>query len=639
MRPPLPSPASPASLSSPSSLRSASSAIRAGLAVLGAATALVAGPARASELRFSDTAPGGIVATGNTLGLSKDVDQNGPGLRDSIGTFVSLDATVDDTPANPANPYPLGTTADWHHNGSAAFLQLREGGTELGFAEVLYAELLWGGSYNYGGEDVTADLDTSVTLAADGESIQVAPDPTTALTVAEIALTGFPVNYYLRSADVTAFVRTHRSAEYAVRGVPATQTDLINSLNAAGWTLVVAYRDDTEPLRNLTIFVGGSFVDEDTQEDYAVSGFCAPPSGEIVGRAAFSAIEGDANLVGDQFLIAPATDGAFVPLAGPNNPANNFFCSQLNDPAGELDAAGTFGDVNHDAALGSNVAGGRQGWDVTSVALSSAEGHLVQGQRSAVLRAITTGDSFVPSLAAFQIDVNAPNLTTSAFTPDQDAVDLGDQLVVTSSARNTGLADASALRFRLTLPAGLELESFTSDGIVGDLQGQPVTAADLSAGVFEGDLAPNQERVVVVRLRVVGAPPSGLFPLQPVWSYEYVTCEGSAPVSETYSHGAAIDFIEPPAPDAGTGNGDDDAGAPDAGGSDGTDAGPGDDHSGDGIDIDNGGIPIDDPDGAAQGCGCATPGTGSAVDAALWLLALAGLGRLARRPRSRSSAR
>ena len=44
--------------------------------------------------------------------------------------------------------------------------------------------------------------------------------------------------------------------------------------------------------------------------------------------------------------------------------------------------------------------------------MSSSAGQLVAGQTSAVLRTITTGDSYMPTLAAFQIDVNAPNLRT-----------------------------------------------------------------------------------------------------------------------------------------------------------------------------------------------------------------------------------
>src|SRR5690606_25065042 len=59
------------------------------------------GPLQASELRFSATAAGNIVATGNAVGLSKELDANGPGTLDSVGTFASLDPNaVDDAPVN-----------------------------------------------------------------------------------------------------------------------------------------------------------------------------------------------------------------------------------------------------------------------------------------------------------------------------------------------------------------------------------------------------------------------------------------------------------------------------------------------------------------------------------------------------------
>lgn len=596
-------------------------------------------PARAAELRFSTTAPGSITTIGNTLGLSKQLGANGPGLEDSIGTFVTLENTADTTPQNAANPWFSGTTHDWHSNGSAAYLELR-GGTEMQPVDILYAELLWGGGYKYGLEDVTASLDTPVTLRVGNASMAVTPDAATALTTAEIALSGFPVNYYLRSAEVTDFVRQHRGALYEVHGVPATQDEAINSLNAAGWTLVVVTRDDAQPLRNLTVFVGGAFVDEDTQQDYAVSGFCAPPTGEIHGRVALSAIEGDAELTGDQLLIAPAVDGAFVPLEGPNNPVTNFFCGQINDVDGLLDETGTFGDRNHDAIAGTTVSGGRQGWDVTSVELSSSESQLFADQRAAVLRTITTGDSFVPTMAAFQIDVNAPNLTTSTLVPSRDSVELDDVLTLTSTAHNTGAASATNLRFQLTLPPGLTLEAVTSDGAVGDVTGSAVNATALAAGIDEGTLATGATRTVVVRVRVTGAPSGGSFFLRPVWHFGYVTCAGSSETAtETYSHSDSIVFIGPPEPDAGTNPGDDagsnpgaDAGnnpGDDAGSNPGPDAGGGD--PGDGIDLGAEG----EGEGAPEDCGCASSGTRSILDAAAWLGVLALLGLVGGRARRR----
>jgi uncharacterized repeat protein (TIGR01451 family) len=535
--------------------------------VLGGA-ALWAGPAGARELRFSQTAAGQVVATGNTLGLSKEFGVNGPGIEDSIGTFSTLDnGSVDMAPLNAANPWFAGTTPDWTENGSAASLVLPPD------AEVLYAELVWGGSFQYGTEDVSANLDDAVTLAFGAESILAEPDPGTAQTFAEVAFSGFLVNYYLRSADVTDFVAAHHDGEYFVTGVPATQDSAINSLNAAGWTLVVAYRDSDERIHNLTVFVGGSFVDEDTTEDYEFSGFCTPPSGAFEGRAVVSAIEGDADLTGDSLAIAEDAGGPFVLLSTPNNPVDNFFASQLNDADGMLDPSGTFGDRNHDAAAGTNAIGGRQGWDVTSIFVSSAENHFSNGQTSAVLRTQTTGDSYVPVTVAFAIGVNAPNFsgdgTFAAIEPS--VLEIDDTATITVDMENDGLVDATGLVFRASIPEGLALSSFTLDGNPVDAAGNPVDAAGLDTGVPIGDVPVGQTRHIVIEVTAEGPPADGedSWSIVPQWTYDYVSCVGEPPLTEPYSAPAVHVDFEPAAdttggPDDTTGAVDDTAGTSDS---------------------------------------------------------------------------
>jgi uncharacterized repeat protein (TIGR01451 family) len=608
---------------------------RALLAAVGLAAVTLSAPAAATQLRFLETAPGGVVATGNTLGLSKAQGQNGPGLNDSIGTFITLANTIDAVPANPGNPWPAGTTNDWMQNGSTASLALPPDG------EVLYAELLWGGSFDYI-EDVSAFLDDAVTLSAGGDSLAAVPDPATALTVSELA-SGFTANYYMRSADVTAFVQTHGTGLYSVEGVPATQSESIESLNAAGWTLVVAYRDTTQPVRNLSVFIGGGFVDEDSQQDYAVSGFCAPPSGIVEGEVILSSIEGDAELTGDQLLIAPTVADPFVNLSGPNNPADNFFCSQLNGDDGLLDMQGSFGGVNHDALLGLTVSGGRQGWDITSVPVSSLDGQLLPAQTSAVIRTITTGDSYMPTLAAFEIDVNAPNFAegNSTTLTDLEVVMIGDTLTVTVALDNVGQAQANGLTFRMPLESGLALSSFTMDGAPGDISGNPVMAADLTSGVDAGDLAPNGQREVVVEVEVIAPPDGSAFLFQPTWDYDFVVCAGDAPEGETFS--GELVFVDFEADVSAGGAG----GLGGAGAAGGAAAGG---QGGDGINVVGGsgtggqaaagnassgtaGASDADQDG---GCGCAIPGEPSEDRARLFaLLAMAGFVAAARVSRRR----
>lgn len=500
------------------------------LVAAGMFTFAAAENAQAQQLRFETTAPGGVATAGNTLGLAKGYGENGPGTAHSIGTFITTNmSSYDDFPANSANPWFAGTTPDWTQNGSSSTLALPAGAT------ILHAELVWAGSWDYYPESVEAYLDTEILLSATGGGdITVTPDPASALTTSVQSGSGFWANYYLRSADVTSFVQQNLAGEYIVSGVPATQTTTIDGLSAAGWTLVVAYRDDAAPIRNLSIFVGGSFVDEDSSVDYTVNGFCAPPHGVVEGNAVISALEGDANLTGEDLAIGDGTN--FVSLSGPNNPQDNFFCSQINDNNGQLDTSGSFGNMNHDALGGVNVAGARQGWDLTTVALSSNQGHIANDQTEAVLRTTTIGDSYFPTLAAFELDVTSPDFGDSMTQADTDVVIDGDQLTVTTTLTNDGEALADTLVLSMDLDAGLTLTGFTLDGQSGDAAGNPVTPADLAAGIDAGSLDVGELRTVVLTFDVAGPPDNGTdFVFAPRWEHSFYMCSTDAPIQESYN--------------------------------------------------------------------------------------------------------
>ncbi|MEZ4441969.1 MAG: MYXO-CTERM sorting domain-containing protein [Polyangiaceae bacterium] len=568
--------------------------------------------ADAQQLRYSGTRPGGIAATGNTLGLSKAFNNNSPGVEDSIGTFLSLSsASVDNMPVG-LSPWPNGTTWDWTQNGSMAMLDLPDG------AQVLYAELVWAGSYNYI-EDVSAYLDTAVTLGAGSNEIQVTPANTTAQTFAETSYTGFAVNYYIRSANVTNFVIQNGAGAYDVSGVPATQSESINSLNAAGWTLVVAYRSDAEPIRNLSIFVGGSFVDEDSQQDYLVSGFCAPPFGPVEGNVVVAALEGDADLVGDTLQIAETDLGPFATLGGPNNPTNNFFASQINGKNGLVDTSGSFGMANHDAFNGVNVSGGRQGWDLTRVPLSDQDGQLTNSQTSAVVRTITTGDSYVPSVVALELDVKSPDFSNSSTDASVDVAQIGDAFTLTATLSNTGEAQANNLTFSMPIPQGLDLVSYATDGSAGDVSGFPVTPTNVTQGVDAGVLDVNQTRTITMEFKVTGPPMGGnTFDFTPMWGHDFITCDTDPPLTESFT--PPTESVAYDEPVMGTGG----MGGMGAGGMGGMGAAGG-----------MGGSPPDDEEIIQEdgGCGCTTPGSRDDREAGWLLLGVLGMGVGLRRRR------
>ena len=128
-----------------------------------------------------------------------------------------------------------------------------------------------------------------------------------------------------------SFLRAGGSGTYVVGGVPATESTTENNANNAGWTLAVVYQDFSQPARNLSVFTG---LQQAGAAAASVSGFCTPPSGTLNGRLAVSALEGDSAITGDTMRFGPtAALGAGNNLSGPNNPATNFFASQMNGNA------------------------------------------------------------------------------------------------------------------------------------------------------------------------------------------------------------------------------------------------------------------------------------------------------------------
>jgi hypothetical protein len=235
-------------------------------------------PAHATYVkRYTTIARGGMTFTGNTLGLSN-------GTNGSIGAFISTNTAL-----SAGGSYPAGTTLAWALNSSSAQLRLPAG------SSVIYAELIWGGSYNYGGQNVSAYLNNAVTLTGPGGSVSVSPSPSTA------AVTGSTDYYYVRSADVTMMVTAGGAGTYTVGGVPATVSSSELNANAAGWTLAVVYGNSSLPARNMTVFVGAELTSTSVTTTSSVSGFCTPGSGTISARLMVSAIEGDPGNTGDAF--------------------------------------------------------------------------------------------------------------------------------------------------------------------------------------------------------------------------------------------------------------------------------------------------------------------------------------------------
>lgn len=364
--------------------------------------------------RFTTIDNGGIAFTGNTVGLSKAAGDNNPGQNDSIGAYISVN------PNHQVNEYPAGTTLEIASNGSAAVLDLPSG------SEVLYAELIWSGSYGWPLDNPlpAPPHDNRVTLTTpQNVTHSIKADKTTAQN--DLSPGFSRSGNYVRSANVTSIIQLAGSGTYIAGQIPGTIDKADEEHNAAGWTLAVVYRHPQMYTSRLTLWVGCE-QGKESKEFHTVDSILTPSSGVKTGRLFISAIEGDAVRSGDHLLFGSHPNLTFPEnaLFGENNPIDNFFASQINtlvefiedgygrliaEGSAKLDTRGSFGDRNHDSHKRKNVAGGRQGYDITSIDVSERIDYdqtalYIQGQT------FEGDEDYTISALGLQVQVDAPIL-------------------------------------------------------------------------------------------------------------------------------------------------------------------------------------------------------------------------------------
>ena len=324
-------------------------------------------------------------------------------------------------------------------------------------ATVVWAGLYWSGDSNNGARNqvrLSTPVAGYVTLTA------------TQLDVSGTVYQGF--------VDVTPRVQAGGNGSYTVANVQST----VGANEFAGWSLVVVYRDNTLPARNLVVFDGYAEVAPNTTVNMAVNGFVTPPAGAVNTRLGVVAGEGDLGLTGDSFQLNATA------LGDAQNPADNFFNSSIS----LLGAQFTNKTPNYRNQLG---------WDVDLVI---ANGILPNNAVSATIRLSTTDDRYYPGVVTFATDLYQPLLDGSSFT--KSVVDLnggnaapGDLLEYTVAMTNTGQDNAINLVMRDTLAAGLTYVAGSLSVATGANAGAKTDAA--ADDVMEYDGA---SRRIVARL-------------------------------------------------------------------------------------------------------------------------------------------
>ncbi|TNF32389.1 MAG: hypothetical protein EP329_10395 [Deltaproteobacteria bacterium] len=421
--------------------------------------------------RFAVTAHGALTMTGNSLGLSSD-GADGPGTVGSVGAFVTTDAGL-----QAPGGWPAGTTTDWTLDAAAAELRLPID------AEVLYAELVWGGYL----EDLPAGTTASPVRVTPPSGAPVEVDP-----AAGVAFDDTSKDFYARAVDVTALVAEHGAGTWTVGHVPASLPCTSDcNLRSVGWTLVVAYARPDLPLRDLGVWVG---LEPGGGAPATLSGLCTPSAGDVRARVLVTAMEGDHKGYGDNLAFGPP-GGPLVNLTGPNNNVGNFFAAHINGDDGLVDTSGTFGQLN---LTSTSTTPGRQGWDITNVDASDV---LPAGATQAVAQGITSSEQYRVAAIGIQIDTGQPRFEqpySTAVASPPVAVP-GETVRLTWTLVNSGAEAATTPRLTVLLPAEL---TFAPGSLL--VAGATSDADPTASPLALPELAPGAS--IVVALDAVVAP-------------------------------------------------------------------------------------------------------------------------------------
>lgn len=463
--------------------------------LLGLSSPVQAGVIRNFTFRFSKNDTGDIQIVGNTLLTCPTATTACTNARAGSGTNVNN---------NNYNMVRVDVDGDsTTFNSSSATFNLPAGAT------VLWAGLYWGGDTTAGTNGVAAPAATQRNTVKFKTPATVGYTNITSAQPVDIDTSSG--SDYQGLAVVTSLVQAGGSGTYTVADVQTgTGVDI-----QGGWSLVVVYRDSTQPARNLTVFDGFAVVNTTTPNvSFTVSGFTTPPSGPVTARIGAVAYEGDRGSTGDDLNFNGTS------LTNALNPAGNFFNSSIT-------------------RLGSNLTNktpnyvNQLGFDIDVVALVNTDNSvLANNATSANINLTTSSEFYQPGVITTAIEIYAPvvagNVNKSVTDLNGGTVLPGDVLEYTVTVSNTG--QDGALNNVLTdpipantvyIPGSLQITAGANTGAKTDSAANDQAEYDSTnnrvvfrlgtgaTGTAGGTLAPTNSTTLKFRVQVNGSTPNG----------------------------------------------------------------------------------------------------------------------------------
>ncbi|MEG2983643.1 MAG: hypothetical protein RR835_03005 [Peptostreptococcaceae bacterium] len=423
------------------------------------------------------------------------------------------------------------TTRDWTEAGSTANLNILSNST------ILYAELVWYSTVKSNvqdAEDLRSIQDDAITFTTPKGTYQILPQYTDTYTGSSGSIDRY------RSKDVTSYIQDSLSGNYTVSKVPISIPPTGLSNTRAGWTLSVAYRNDSLSPQKVIYMSGISIAKSGEPLQTSISGFTTSSDiSKLKGNILLSCANGEPLNGEDTVYAGPSfaqlsNIGNSVnspnsnPGTPPNNPGNNFFSGLINvaNPLsinnGILNVNGTNANKNNDGFIPTQTLGGRNKWDITSVDITNT---LVPNQTLLAGQITSTGSGDGIQLVAVgsQVSANAPNIiaTLDMYDIDGDGeynVEVGEPLVYVVKIKNDGVEDANNVILSSIINP---TTSFIPGSVVINEVSYPL--ADISAGINIGTIPAKGVIDVLFSVRINSVPSGGLLYQYVNYNYQFTS--------------------------------------------------------------------------------------------------------------------
>ena len=294
----------------------------------------------------------------------------------------------------------LGLSANSTFNSSSADLALNS------CSEILWAGLYWGSTLGGSSDNSWRTGHTSVLFKIPG----AASYTTVTSSQTDLHDSSAVNNHtgYQSFADVTSLINaTNGIGTYTIANVCSPVSTGKNN-QAAGWALVIVYRDPTTIPRNLVVFDGFEIVSVNTQKDIPIAGFLTPLIGPVSCELGAVCYDGDrVSADGWFFKQDSAVAGTYTNLSNAGTNGNN---DSWNSTISYLGSNVTTRNPAHANTLG---------FDADIIQLPNAGNSVLGNNKTSARIRISSpggGENFFLQVVSSSISVSNPsfNLVKSA---------------------------------------------------------------------------------------------------------------------------------------------------------------------------------------------------------------------------------